>query len=998
MKIPFFKPISIFLLLMSFPLAITAQSWTQLGSDIDGETVGDESGRSVSLSSDGKRVAIGAINNNGGGTSSGHARVFSEAGGVWTQVGSDIDAENSQDFFGWSISLASDGTRVAIGAVLNDGAGSNAGHVRVFSETGGVWTQVGSDIDGEAEGDESGSSVSLSSDGTRVAIGARYNDGTGTNAGHVRIYSETGGVWTQVGSDIDGEAEGDGSDTSVSLSSDGSRVAIGAPTRDNGRGHVRVFSETGGVWTQVGSEISGEAEGDASGTSVSLSSDGSRVAIGARSNITEAGDYYAGHVRLYSETGGVWTQLGPDIDGESPEDNSGTSVSLSSDGTRVAIGAPYNDGGGDQSGHTRIYTGVYSSEMRIKQASTIIEDNGGYDFGITTAGNFTDILFTIENLGEAELIIETPIALIGIDAEQFSIQSQPVNPISIGGTTTFTVRFSPTEGKSYVAAISIANNDIDENPYNLNIYGTGISNLINIPADYNTIQLGLNNASTGDTVLVQPGTYTENLFWPETNGIKLISAGDSSNTIIDGGGGSVVYINPSTVTIDTTTLIKGFKIANGDNVTYGGGVFIKNADVKLEEVNIQNNQCTYDGGGIYGYNSSFILKNSIIQNNIAQHYGGGIHSEGGTPNISKTDIINNTANDHGGGIELYSSAVITDCTIDGNNSNYGGGASTCGSPIFKNVVFINNTADRGGGIQINCGAGETELDDVIIISNTANIGGGLYFSGNSLKTKNVTIADNHSSGNGGGAYLYNDPGSLDGINVCYNSADVEGGGIFVYQYVDVQIAHSNIFSNISNNSGSGITISNSDVIVNNANIFRNGTGLINKTNFYVTDAENNYWGDPTGPYHPAQNTTGLGDSTNMFVDITPWLTEPDTSAPPIPAHNVVMSVLSNGHIQLSWDASPIGDLSGYQIYWDDDEPGYPYSNSIDVGNVTSYNLSDLTYGTDNYVAVTCYDDDGNESWYSQEATIVGRCMNGGIIYNTATGKFNFCEDGVWVEK
>ena len=59
---------------------------------------------------------------------------------------------------------------------------------------------------------------------------------------------------------------------------------------------------------------------------------------------------------------------------------------------------------------------------------------------------------------------------------------------------------------------------------------------INIPDDYTTIQAGLNAADSTDTVLVQPGTYYENIFWPETNGIKLISAGDSSNTIIDGGG------------------------------------------------------------------------------------------------------------------------------------------------------------------------------------------------------------------------------------------------------------------------------------------------------------------------------------------------------------------------------------------------------------------------------------------------------------------------------
>ena len=66
------------------------------------------------------------------------------------------------------------------------------------------------------------------SDGTIVAIGAYQNDGNGTDAGHVRVYQYASGSWTKLGSDIDGELAGDNSGTSVSLSSDGTIVAIGA--------------------------------------------------------------------------------------------------------------------------------------------------------------------------------------------------------------------------------------------------------------------------------------------------------------------------------------------------------------------------------------------------------------------------------------------------------------------------------------------------------------------------------------------------------------------------------------------------------------------------------------------------------------------------------------------------------------------------------------------------------------------------------------------------
>ena len=96
--------------------------------------------------------------------------------------------------------------------------------------------QLGTDIDGEGL---SGVSVSMSSDGKRVAIGAPNANG---GAGQVRIYEYNGTAWTQLGDDIDGEAVSDRSGTSVSLSSDGKRVAIGAPENDNSRaGHVRVY-------------------------------------------------------------------------------------------------------------------------------------------------------------------------------------------------------------------------------------------------------------------------------------------------------------------------------------------------------------------------------------------------------------------------------------------------------------------------------------------------------------------------------------------------------------------------------------------------------------------------------------------------------------------------------------------------------------------------------------------------------------------------------------
>jgi len=358
----------------------TNGNWSQLGSDLDGESSQDESGNSIALSGDGSIVAIGAYKNDGTyGYDRGHVRVYQYSNGSWSQLGADIDGEGSQDHSGYSISLSDNGFVLAIGApwnepVINSGCwGCGEGHVRVYeySSTTNSWTQRGSDIDGEASSDRSGYAVSLSSNGSIVAVGAPLNDGNGTSSGHVRVYeySSTTNSWTQLGSDIDGEAVDDLSGSALSLSDDGTIVAIGAEWNDgtNGNsGHVRVYKYTNGNWSQVGNDIDGEAGGDHSGKSVSLNSDGSILAVGAPHNSQSIwSTNYQGHTRIYQFSNGSWSQLGADIDGEAIVDYSGWSVALSDDGTTVSAGAIKNDGNGNNSGHVRVFNTDFGSQLTL---------------------------------------------------------------------------------------------------------------------------------------------------------------------------------------------------------------------------------------------------------------------------------------------------------------------------------------------------------------------------------------------------------------------------------------------------------------------------------------------------------------------------------------------------------------------------------------------------------------------------------------------------------
>jgi len=157
-------------------------------------------------------------------------------------LGSTLVGESSNDRFGADTSLSAAGDILAITGPNNNGAnGSDTGHVKIYQLQVGDWSQIGSDIEGEVANDGLGISVSLSSDGSILAVGSINHN---SNAGYVQIYENISGVWTQIGSDIDGEAAGDLSGNSVSLSPDASTVVIGSiGTMENGffTGHARVF-------------------------------------------------------------------------------------------------------------------------------------------------------------------------------------------------------------------------------------------------------------------------------------------------------------------------------------------------------------------------------------------------------------------------------------------------------------------------------------------------------------------------------------------------------------------------------------------------------------------------------------------------------------------------------------------------------------------------------------------------------------------------------------
>ena len=256
------------------------------------------------------------------------------------------------DHAGSAVSFNSLGSHVAIGSKQNKSGSSNSeGVIRIYALIGGSWQQVGADIVGSANGDEFGSSVSLSDDGQRVAIGAPNSEVAGESSGSVEVYDMRDKEWSKVGSSINGAEKLDRAGFSVSLSGDGRRVAVGAPRGGEDTGSVRVFEELNREWFQLGQEIFGDSVAVLAGYAVSLSLKGDTLAMSSpRASTDEVAR--GGSVAMYSFVDpstspgdASWQPMGSLISGDAPGDQTGESIALSSDGKFVAIGANGRDGG-----------------------------------------------------------------------------------------------------------------------------------------------------------------------------------------------------------------------------------------------------------------------------------------------------------------------------------------------------------------------------------------------------------------------------------------------------------------------------------------------------------------------------------------------------------------------------------------------------------------------------------------------------------------------------
>jgi parallel beta-helix repeat protein len=372
---------------------------------------------------------------------------------------------------------------------------------------------------------------------------------------------------------------------------------------------------------------------------------------------------------------------------------------------------------------------------------------------------------------------------------------------------------------------------------------------------YTSIQTAINDAVTGDTVLVYDGTYVENIsFMGKAITVKSVN-GAASTTIDGNASGSVVTFNNSEGSgsvLDGFTVTNGYREEGGD----GGGIYCYSSSPSITNCIITGNTVTgsggggdEDGGGIYCYSSSPSITNCTIAGNTARVSGGGIYCYSSSPNITNCTITGNTAA-HGVGIWCaYSSPSIINCTIAGNTatSNYGSGGgiscATTSSPSITNCTIAGNTAGTngsGGGIYCSWYC-YPSITNCTIAGNTAGSGGGMYFGGNysSPTITNCTITGNTASSNGGGIYIdyYASPTVKNSI--LWDDSAANGNEIYL--------------------GSSTITVTYSDV---DEDGYEGSNGNIRQDPLFVDPANGNFRLQPDSPCIDAGTSNGA-PSTDM---------------------------------------------------------------------------------------------------------------------------------------
>ncbi|MCP4581945.1 MAG: DUF1565 domain-containing protein [candidate division Zixibacteria bacterium] len=270
--------------------------------------------------------------------------------------------------------------------------------------------------------------------------------------------------------------------------------------------------------------------------------------------------------------------------------------------------------------------------------------------------------------------------------------------------------------------------------------GCGANITINVPVDYSTIQTAIDASMDGDTVLVQPGNYGENISFDGKNIVLaslFLTTGDSlyiGQTIIDGLYGANEAIVSFTDGEDSSAVITGFFILDG----YGGIKCINSNPT------IRYNYIYQNLGGIICDGSDPIIEFNKITENWADNNGGGISCSNSNPIIRQNRLWENHAGLYGGGIYVGNESwpQIENNEITGNASVIGGGiyCDSSSATINSSTIAENMATDIGGGVYINSASDQITIENTIIWFNTAGTEGDVIYI-DDIDSLDITYSD-----------------------------------------------------------------------------------------------------------------------------------------------------------------------------------------------------------------------------------------------------------------
>jgi hypothetical protein len=362
----------------------------------------------------------------------------------------------------------------------------------------------------------------------------------------------------------------------------------------------------------------------------------------------------------------------------------------------------------------------------IRQNGEDILGNGRYDFGRFAPGATEVVEFTIENIGDDDLVLTgTPlVSILGDENGVYSV-SQPLSSsvISPGDSAMFSVEFLGAYGPLQKGIVSIESNDPYVEDYHIRLYGYGYEAWnYQTSTWYPTIQDAVNAAVTGDIIIVPDGEYFLDEEIIIDKAITVRSHHGADQTIMNAINYSNQIVDPHRCfkINNNDAVLSGFTIKNGHDGSSGGGVYL-------------------DGGSV---------DSCIFLSNVAK-YGGGIYVKNGG-SVDSCLFFNNAAFS-GGAIELIN-GEITKCVIQDNFASYQGGG-----------IYVKSLSNQMNMLR-NC----------LINSNHAlKKGGGIYTKTDNFKIDISTIVGNKAYGNVGGGIgwesQYNSPIVTNSI-VCFNDA------------------------------------------------------------------------------------------------------------------------------------------------------------------------------------------------------------------------------------